>query len=243
MTDINKLIEKWESSYDLFPSEIEQTIASLKALRDMQEGDGWVTEAEYTMKGDCPYAMDNIMDRITARHKHKNVRVLIQYEDVELGLDPLDETEDAPEVEKFDVLQHLRDGGKVTYEGSREGFFAYYQGASKSIITETGDYLSDAALLREDWQPYIEEPPKTKPSINGKWSDFLPDWAVCIAANENGTVKAGSVIPTIDEDDDEWCWLYDGKHSLIRIDQFPWFNRGDCPWDESLVMRPEGENE
>ena len=96
-----------------------------------------------------------------------------------------------------------------------------------------GDMWNDQDGLYED-SPLVQRVkpnPLTKPSID--WSQ-LPEWVQAIARDANGHTWAYAREPK--RHVSEWA----GGGRFARVDEVhASLNPGTCPWDESLVMRPE----
>lgn len=79
---------------------------------------------------------------------------------------------------------------------------------------------------------YRAIPPYTPITVS--WS-VLVDSIQWIAADKNGNIYGYSNQPEAGE----YCWNFNNQaFSLKAIKSL---NRGDIPWDQSLIKRPEGE--
>lgn len=75
------------------------------------------------------------------------------------------------------------------------------------------------------------EPPRP---MSPPW-DVLPEWVQAVTRDKNGSVYIFDQIP---ECDDAYQWLNVGDECVCITSLR--FDRGNLPWRESLVLRPEG---
>ena len=78
---------------------------------------------------------------------------------------------------------------------------------------------------------HIEPPDEEK--MQPPW-DVLPKWARYVVMDEDGSVWAFSGEPEVGIS----VWESDGHFDLLDITELR-FPRGNMPWDQSLVERPE----
>lgn len=68
--------------------------------------------------------------------------------------DKIEELEAKLEAQPFDVLQHLRDGGKVVHTGTTGTPYMHMSGGK--LLTALREEMSVHVLMTGDWQPYHE---------------------------------------------------------------------------------------
>ena len=75
--------------------------------------------------------------------------------------------------------------------------------------------------------------PEPRRPMSPPW-DVLPEWAAVVASNKNGDVCMYEAMP----ESDATIWFnIGGRCECITYLRF---DRGNMPWDHSLVLRPEG---
>jgi len=88
-----------------------------------------------------------------------------------------------------------------------------------------GDRLKGGLVYR-----LAPEPPRP---MSPPW-DVLPEWADAVAMDEKGGVYVYDAVPDCGKD------TWHNKGNLCLSITYLRFDRGNLPWRESLVLRPEG---
>lgn len=134
------------------------------------------------------------------------------------------------ESQSFNPLVHLASGGKIrraTFEEGRywvmEGsWIMQYKNGRRSKCSGEG------LINHDDWEEYHY----TSPSIN--W-DHVSEEYQWLCVHQDGTASLCTKEPCLNRDHGVWYIHHDG----CEANHFISFKRGDVPWNDSLVKRPE----
>lgn len=98
--------------------------------------------------------------------------------------------------------------------------------------------VADDLVRCLDDEPELEEPTYTMPTVDPKVWAAMPG-AKAIAWDDGvGSMYAYTEVPRRGSSAWGRC---DGQMSRIRAELFgDLIQRGDCPWDQAIVLRPEG---